>query len=247
MVSTFPAVGFGDVLTSDPTFGVPAFGTLVSPVLNVGIALEGYHARQLHWLRAFRADRSTGNARNLRWGFFRSHTLPPLLQAKSVSRLPTRGARPLSIIVPMYKREQSSVDVKRRTGCKIVHAYFCLGCCCCWATCWGATGVGGAVVRLSISSAWARASEASFSSSAADANPVSRALSAIANNRVARSRSLSESGMMCPPNRAAFRDINSEGSDGSEPSEIQKDHPRIQKEPAGIERGQYQSSNENIP
>ena len=40
MVSTLAAVGFGDVLTSDPTFGVPAFLTLVSPILNVGIALE---------------------------------------------------------------------------------------------------------------------------------------------------------------------------------------------------------------
>ena len=48
MVGTFPALGFGDVLTSDPTFGMPAFRTLVSLILNVGIAFEGRCARQLH-------------------------------------------------------------------------------------------------------------------------------------------------------------------------------------------------------
>jgi hypothetical protein len=48
MVGTFPASGFGDVLTGDPTFGVPAFRALVGPVLNVGVAFEGRCARQLH-------------------------------------------------------------------------------------------------------------------------------------------------------------------------------------------------------
>jgi hypothetical protein len=48
MVGTFPAAGFGDVLTSNPAFGMPAFRTLVSPILNVGVALEGRRARQLH-------------------------------------------------------------------------------------------------------------------------------------------------------------------------------------------------------
>jgi hypothetical protein len=50
MVSTLAAVGFGDMLTSDPTFGVPAFLTLVSPILDVGIALEWRRSRQLHRL-----------------------------------------------------------------------------------------------------------------------------------------------------------------------------------------------------
>src|SRR5580704_16300212 len=48
MVGAFPAVGFGDVLTSDPAFGVPAFRTLVSPILDVGVAFELRCARQLH-------------------------------------------------------------------------------------------------------------------------------------------------------------------------------------------------------
>ena len=50
MVITFPAVGFGDVLTGDPTFGVLAFRTLVSPILNVSIGLAAIvAANPLQW------------------------------------------------------------------------------------------------------------------------------------------------------------------------------------------------------
>jgi hypothetical protein len=73
MVSTFPAPGFGNVLTGDPTFGVPAFQTLVGPIFYTGMALEFRCARQLHRLRAFWAGRSKGKARYVRWGFLRSH------------------------------------------------------------------------------------------------------------------------------------------------------------------------------
>jgi len=86
MVSTLAAGGFGDVPTGDPTFGVLAFRTLVSPILNVGVALELRCARQLHRLRAFRAGRSKGNARNVREGFLRGHT-PPLFRRGAKGRL----------------------------------------------------------------------------------------------------------------------------------------------------------------
>ena len=48
-------------------------------------------------------------------------------------------------------------------------------------------------LRWSISSAWARALFAKSTRLSADPNPRSRALSTIANNRVARSRNLSDS------------------------------------------------------
>jgi hypothetical protein len=76
MVSALAAVGFGGVLTSDPIFGMPAFRTPVSLILNAGMALELRCARQLHRLQAFRAGRSKGNVRNLRQRFFRWHTQP---------------------------------------------------------------------------------------------------------------------------------------------------------------------------
>src|SRR5580704_2080364 len=77
MVGAFPAVGFGDVLTSDPAFGVPAFRTLVSPILYVGKALKGCRARQHHRSRAFRAGRSNVKARNAGKGFLGWHTPTP--------------------------------------------------------------------------------------------------------------------------------------------------------------------------
>ena len=80
MVSTLAAVGFGDILTGDPTFGVSAFRTPVGPIFYIRMALELRCARQLHRLRAFRAGRSKGNARNVREGFLRWHT-PPTVQA----------------------------------------------------------------------------------------------------------------------------------------------------------------------
>jgi hypothetical protein len=66
MVSTFPTPAVGNVLTSDPTFGVPAFRTFVGPIFYAGMALELCCARQLHRRRAFRAGRSNVKARNLR-------------------------------------------------------------------------------------------------------------------------------------------------------------------------------------
>lgn len=45
MVGTFPALGFGIVLTSDPTFQVPAFWTPVGPILDADVGLEWRCAR----------------------------------------------------------------------------------------------------------------------------------------------------------------------------------------------------------
>jgi hypothetical protein len=46
IVGICPAVGFGAI--RDPVFGVSAVWTSVSPILNLGVALEGRCAPQLH-------------------------------------------------------------------------------------------------------------------------------------------------------------------------------------------------------
>lgn len=48
MVGTFPALGLGIVLTSDPAFGMPAFRTPVGPIFYTGVALELRCVRQVH-------------------------------------------------------------------------------------------------------------------------------------------------------------------------------------------------------
>ena len=100
MVGTLPAFGFGDVLTGDPAFGVPAFRTLVGPIFYSGIAFEFCRARQNHRRRAFRAGRSRGKVRNA--GLLCSHTPTP--------------AHITVNAVPIYNTGQSSVFSKRRSA-----------------------------------------------------------------------------------------------------------------------------------
>jgi hypothetical protein len=110
MVSTFSAVGFGNVLTSDPAFGVSAFRTLVSPILNVRVALEGRRAPVSSALSI------SGRPVGRQLGASSLAYATPLLQAgaRLVSQPSTPGSEPLSMMVRVYGSVRGQSSVKRR-------------------------------------------------------------------------------------------------------------------------------------